>query len=113
MAEFIYKDPFPLAKDVARYRLLAKDFVSVSTFDGEEILKIEPDALRILAREAMRDASFLLRTSHLEQTAAIVEATCKEAAITGFYAINIAAALVAFLGLLIALKWMKKKRKEA
>lgn len=73
MAELVYKDPYPLGKDTTRYRLVTKDYVSVSKFDGEDVLKIEPDALRILAREAMRDASFLLRTSHLEQVAAIVE----------------------------------------
>jgi fumarate hydratase class I len=72
MAELVYQDPYPLAKDGTKYRLVTKDHVSVGSFDGEEILKIEPDALRLLAREAMRDASFLLRTSHLEQVASIV-----------------------------------------
>ncbi len=66
----------------------------------EGLLSYNPSAVQSLQRLSPK-------------TAAIVEATCKEAAITGFYAINIAAALVAFLGLLIALKWMKKKRKEA
>jgi fumarate hydratase class I len=72
MAELAYQDPYPLAKDSTKYRLVTKDHVSVGSFDGEEILKIGPDALRLLAREAMRDASFLLRTSHLEQVASIV-----------------------------------------
>ena len=68
-----YQDPFPLAKDTTQYRLLTKDHVSVGRFEGEEILKIEPEALTLLAAEAMRDASFLHRTAHLEQVAAILD----------------------------------------
>ncbi len=73
MAEFKYQDPFPLGKDDTRYRLLTKEHVSVAQFDGEEVLKIEPEALTSLAQEAMRDASFLLRPAHLEQVAAILK----------------------------------------
>ena len=72
MAELVYRDPFPLGADTTAYRLLTADHVRVATFDGEKVLKIEPDALRLLARDAFRDASFLLRTSHLEQLAAII-----------------------------------------
>ncbi len=68
-----YQDPFPLAKDTTQYRLLTKDHVSVARFEGEEILKIEPEGLTLLAAEAMRDASFLHRTAHLEQVAAILD----------------------------------------
>ncbi len=68
-----YQDPFPLAKDTTPYRLLTKDHVSVARFEGEEILKIEPEALTLLAAEALRDASFLHRTAHLEQVAAILD----------------------------------------
>jgi len=46
---FQYHDPFPLAKDETRYRLLGKDGVSVTTFDGQEVLKVEPSALARLA----------------------------------------------------------------
>jgi len=42
---FEYKDPFPLAKDETRYRLVSKEGVSVSTFEGREILKVAPEAL--------------------------------------------------------------------
>jgi fumarate hydratase class I len=47
--------------------------VSVSQFDGKDILKIEPEALTFLANEAIRDVSFLLRTAHLEKVAAILK----------------------------------------
>ena len=72
-AEFVYQDPLPLAKDTTSYRLLARDHVSVTQFDGKEILKIDPQALTMLANEAMRDVSFLLRTAHFEKVAAILK----------------------------------------
>ncbi len=72
MTDVAYRDPFPLAKDTTSYRLLTSEHVSVARLDGEEILKIDPEGLILLAREAMRDASFLLRTKHLEQVAAIL-----------------------------------------
>jgi fumarate hydratase class I len=69
---YVYKDPFPLGPDVTKYRLLTKDYVSLSTFAGKEVLVIEPEALAFLANQAMRDVSFLLRPAHLEQVAAIL-----------------------------------------
>jgi fumarate hydratase class I len=70
--QFVYQDPFPLEKDDTRYRLLTKYHVSLTSFDGKEILRVEPDALTLLANEALRDVSFLLRTAHLEKVAAIL-----------------------------------------
>jgi fumarate hydratase, class I len=69
---FQYQDPFPLAKDETRYRLLTKEGVSTATFDGKEILKVEPSALVRLAREALREISFFLRPAHNEQVAKIL-----------------------------------------
>ncbi|HET7752999.1 MAG TPA: fumarate hydratase [Anaeromyxobacteraceae bacterium] len=69
---FQYQDPFPLAKDATKYRLLTSDGVSVATFDGKEVLKVSPSALETLAREAMREVSFFLRASHNEQVAKIL-----------------------------------------
>jgi fumarate hydratase class I len=73
MSDFSYQDPFPLGEDATSYRLLSSDYVSVGEFDGKEILKVAPRGLTHLAREAMRDVSFLLRPKHLEQVAAILE----------------------------------------
>ncbi|PLX23277.1 MAG: fumarate hydratase, partial [Marinilabiliales bacterium] len=70
--EFYYQDPFPIGKDETEYYLLTKDHVSVSEFEGEKILKIEPEGLTKLANTAFRDTSFMLRKSHLEQVAAIL-----------------------------------------
>ncbi|HZZ83230.1 MAG TPA: fumarate hydratase [Anaeromyxobacteraceae bacterium] len=69
---FKYQDPFPLGKDETQYRLLTKEGVSVSTFEGKEILKVEPAALARLAREAIRECSFFLRPAHNEQVAKIL-----------------------------------------
>ena len=73
MAEFAYQDPFPLHNDDTTYRHLTSEYVSVSGFDGHEILKVDPRGLAHLAREAMKDVSFLLRPKHLEQVAAILD----------------------------------------
>lgn len=70
---FVYQDPLPLEKDTTQYRLLTKDYVSVTSFEGREILKVEPEALTLLANVAIRDVSFLLRTAHLEKVAAILK----------------------------------------
>lgn len=69
---FYYQNPFPLAKDETEYYLLTKDHVSVSEFEGQEILKVAPEGLTLLAQQAFYDASFLLRTSHKQQVAAIL-----------------------------------------
>jgi fumarate hydratase class I len=73
MAEFVYQDPYPVGNDAAQYRLLGDEYVAVEKFDGEEVLKVDPAGLTVLAREALRDASFLLRTAHLQQVAAILD----------------------------------------
>lgn len=70
--EFKYYDPYPLGEDKTEYYLLTKDHVSVSNFDGKEMLKVAPEGLSLLAKTAMRDVSFMLRKDHLEQMAAIL-----------------------------------------
>ena len=71
--DFVYQDPVPIEKDTTRYRLLTKDYVSVTQFEDQEILKVDPAALTLLANVAIRDVSFLLRTAHLEKVAAILK----------------------------------------
>jgi len=70
--EFKYQDPFPLGPDSTKYRLLGKEGVSVATFEGKEILKVDPAALTNLANQAMREVSFLLRPEHNEMVAKIL-----------------------------------------
>ncbi len=70
---FVYQDPLPLGPDETTYRLLTRDGVSTTTFEGEEILKIAPEVLTRVAREAFHDANFFLRPKHLEQVAGILQ----------------------------------------
>ncbi|MCI2142600.1 fumarate hydratase, partial [Ewingella americana] len=70
---FHYQDPFPLAKEDTEYYLLTRDHVSVSQFDGEEVLKVAPEGLTLLAQQAFHDASFMLRPAHQKQVAAILD----------------------------------------
>jgi len=69
---FAYQDPFPLEADETSYRLLSTEGISVSEFEGKPIVKVAPEALAFLARQAFHDCSFLLRPAHLRQVAAIL-----------------------------------------
>jgi len=69
---FSYQDPFPLGPADTEYRLLSREGLSTAEFAGREILHGAPEALAYLAREAFHDCSFMLRTRHLEQVAAIL-----------------------------------------
>ncbi len=73
MAEFHYVDPLPSPEGETPYRKLTADLVSVARFEGREVLKVAPEALTLVAREAFRDVSFLYRPGHLAQLAAILE----------------------------------------
>ena len=70
---FFYQDPFPLGPDDTEYRLASKEGVSTTTFEGREILKVDPEALAFVAQQAMHDCSFMLRPKHLAQVAAILD----------------------------------------
>ena len=70
---FHYQDPFPLGPDATEYRLLSREGVSTANFEGREILKVAPEALAFLARQAFHDISFYLRPDHLRQVAAILD----------------------------------------
>ena len=70
---FYYQNPFPLAKEDTEYYLLTDQHVSMAEFDGQQILKVEPQALTLLAQQAVHDASFMLRPAHQRQVAAILD----------------------------------------
>jgi hydrolyase, tartrate beta subunit/fumarate domain protein, Fe-S type len=70
--EFKYAPMFQLGKDETEYYLLSKEGISVSEFEGNEILKVSPEALTMLANTAFRDVNFLLRREHNEQVAKIL-----------------------------------------
>lgn len=73
MSGFKYEKPFQILKDTTNYRLITKDYVTTTEIGDREILNIDPKALEILAREAMADVSFYLRTSHLESVSRILD----------------------------------------
>lgn len=72
--QFHYEKVFQSStKDVTEYQLLTDKFVNTIDFNGQEILTIESEGLSYLSEFAMREVSFKLRTSHLEQVAKILE----------------------------------------
>ena len=70
--EFKYSPMFQLGKDDTEYYLLTKDHVSVGEFEGHPILKVEKEGLTAMANAAFHDVSFMLRRSHNEQVAKIL-----------------------------------------
>jgi fumarate hydratase class I len=64
---------FPPMQDETPYRKLTGDHVSVSSFEGEEVLKVEPEGLRLLSEQAFADINHFLRPGHLQQLAHILE----------------------------------------
>lgn len=69
---FTYSDTFATGPDETTYRLLTREGVSTAEFEGREILKVTPETLAFVAREALHDANFFLRPKHVEQVAAIL-----------------------------------------
>ncbi len=73
MSEFAYSDLLPLGPDNTEYRLIATEGVSTFEADGRRFLKVEPEALTLLAEQAMYDIAHYLRPSHLTQLASILD----------------------------------------
>ena len=70
---FFYQNPFPLTHEDTEYYLLSREHVSVAEFEGQEVLKVAPQALTLLAQQAFHDASFMLRPAHQQQVASILD----------------------------------------
>ncbi len=64
---------FPLAATETPFKKLTGDHVAVETFRGEEMLTVEPEALRLLSEAAFIDINHLLRPGHLKQLATILD----------------------------------------
>ena len=73
MVEFAYQEMFPLKDDSTPYRLITTDYINLKSFLDTEIVKIAPEGLTLLAEQAFKDVSYLLRPSHLELLAMIVD----------------------------------------
>ena len=74
MAEFKYAPMFQLGEDKTEYYKIpgSEQYVSTGEFEGHEILKIEKEALTVMANTAFRDVSFMLRPEHNEMVAKIL-----------------------------------------
>ena len=70
---FHFEKPFALADDPTDYTLLSDSLVEAVKFEDRTILKVDPAALTLLSETAMREIAFKLRSTHLEQVAAILE----------------------------------------
>ncbi|MEN9581072.1 MAG: hypothetical protein RJA70_4081 [Pseudomonadota bacterium] len=73
MSTFQYQELLPIGGAEPSYRCLTKDYVSTTEFEGQEILKVDPRGLALLAEEAMHDIAHYLRSGHLEQLSAILK----------------------------------------
>src|SRR6266404_7856961 len=73
MSDFQFQDLLPLGSDETPYRKLTSDHVSTFEAAGQTFLRVEPEALTLLTRQAMRDISHLLRPGHLAQLRAILD----------------------------------------
>ena len=72
-APFVHTDLLPLGPDTTEYRLLGTDGVDTFTTPHGEFLRVDPSAITLLTRTAMRDIAHLLRPGHLEQLAKILK----------------------------------------
>lgn len=73
MVDAAFLDMLPLGPDQTKYRKLTDRYVSTAEFNGEEMLMVDPEGIRLLSEEAFRDINHLLRPGHLEQLANILK----------------------------------------
>ncbi|MHC4822511.1 MAG: fumarate hydratase [Planctomycetota bacterium] len=71
--DFQYQPMFPLAPREIPWRKLTGDFVRLVDADGEQVLRVDPEALELLARTAMHDIAYFLRPGHLQQLRDILD----------------------------------------
>ena len=64
---------FQFGPDATPYRKLTEKGVRVELAFGREFLVVEPEALRLIAEQALTDINHLLRPSHLAQLRAILD----------------------------------------
>lgn len=73
MADFSFVDLLPLGPDTTNYRVVTTEGVRVVEGAGRTFLEVDPEALRLLTFEAMRDIQHLLRPGHLQQLRNILD----------------------------------------
>jgi fumarate hydratase class I len=72
-APFLYSDLLPIGEDTTPYRLITTEGVSTIEADGRTFLKVDPEAIRRLTAEAIKDINQYLRPAHLTQLRKIID----------------------------------------
>jgi fumarate hydratase, class I len=72
-APFLYSDLLPIGEDTTPYRLITTEGVSTVEVDGQTFLKVDPEAIRTLTAEAIKDINQFLRPAHLKQLRKIID----------------------------------------
>ena len=70
---FQYSPLYEKQKDTTQYRKISSDFVKAEKLGDREILIVQPEALELIAQEALSDVSHLLRSTHLEKLERILQ----------------------------------------
>ena len=73
MTDFHYQPLFELRADDTPYRQLTAAGVTPVSVDGRQLLRVDADVLRLVARTAFDDISHLLRPAHLAQLRSILD----------------------------------------
>jgi fumarate hydratase class I len=73
MPEFAYTDLLPIGPDTTTYRSLGSAGVELTSLGGQDFLRVQPEALQLLAAEAMHDIAHYLRPAHLAQLRSIID----------------------------------------
>jgi len=69
----LYSEIFPLSGDDTVYTKISSDHVGTATFNGQTVITVAPEGLTLLAHEAFRQVSHLLRPAHLKQLRSILD----------------------------------------
>ena len=72
MSAYQYQPLFEFGPDKTPYRQLTTDGISIVTVDGLDFLRVDPNVLRELSRQAFDDIAHLLRPGHLAQLQKVV-----------------------------------------
>ena len=73
MPDFHYQPLFELGHPEVTWRRIPGDFVKTERFGDRTLLRVDPEALTLLAAAAMRDIAHLFRPGHLAQLRKILD----------------------------------------
>jgi len=73
MADLAFQKILDLGPDTTPYRLVTKEHVSTVDVGGTPYLRVAPEGLALLAKEAMHEIAHFLRPGHLAQLRTILD----------------------------------------